>query len=207
VSRRILDPYPRQAHLDFFRRYPNPFYSVSFELDASALRDRAKELGASVYASMVWAFHRALLGVDAFRTRLEGDEVVLWESLRVGMTVPAPDRTFSFSTTTWSPDARAFLELARERTGEASRGIDLSGGAAPDFAYYTALPKLPFTSFAHARHRDPEAGQPNIGFGRFVERDGRRLVPVGMTVNHLFVDGADLGELYEAAAESFARAF
>lgn len=207
MSRRILDPYPRRAHLDFFRRYPNPFYSVSFELDASVLHARAKALGASVYASMVWAFHRALLGVDGFRTRLEGDDVVLWESLRVGMTVPAPDRTFSFSTTEWSPDAEAFLAQARQRTGEASLGVDLSGGAAPDFAYYTALPGLPFTSFAHVRHADPEAGQPNIGFGKFRRREDARWVPVGMTVNHLFVDGADLGELYEAAVDSFSDAF
>jgi len=207
MSRRILDPYPRRAHLDFFRRYPSPFYSVSFELDVTSIRDRAKELGASVYASMVWAFHRALLGVDAFRTRLEGDDVVLWESLRVGMTVPAPDRTFSFSTMEWTADARAFLEHARARAGEASQEVDLRGGREPDFAYYTALPKLPFTSFAHVAHADPEAGQPNIGFGRFVERSGALRVPVGMTVNHLFVDGADLGELYEGLETSFHEAF
>jgi hypothetical protein len=32
-------------------------------------------------------------------------------------------------------------------------------------------------------------------------------VPVGVLVNHLYVDGSDLGDLYEAAQDSFARAF
>jgi hypothetical protein len=32
-------------------------------------------------------------------------------------------------------------------------------------------------------------------------------VPVGVLVNHLYVDGADLGELYEAARASFDEAF
>jgi hypothetical protein len=30
---------------------------------------------------------------------------------------------------------------------------------------------------------------------------------VGVLVNHLYVDGADLGDLYEAARDSFDRAF
>ena len=89
----------------------------------------------------------------------------------------------------------------------ASERIDLSGGAAPDFAYYTALPKIPFTSFAHVALSDPTAGQPEAAFGRFREQGGRTLVPVGVLVNHLYVDGADLGELYEALDDSFARAF
>jgi chloramphenicol O-acetyltransferase len=85
--------------------------------------------------------------------------------------------------------------------------VDLTGGAAPDFAYYTSLPKVPFTSFTHVALPDPTAGQPETAFGKFREVDGRTLVPVGVLVNHLFVDGADLGELYEGASGSFARAF
>lgn len=206
-SCRVLADYPRRAHLEFFRRNPNPFYSTTFELDATRVRERARELRASTYAALVWAYHRALLGIDAFRTRLVGDEVVLYDSLAVGMTVPAPDRTFSFATLAWDADAERFLATARLVLPAASRQVDLSGGAAPDFAYYTALPKLPFTSFAHVALPDPTAGQPETAFGKFREEGGRTRVPVGVLVNHLYVDGADLGELYEAARDSFEQAF
>ena len=54
-----------------------------------------------------------------------------------------------------SPAVAALLARASER-------IDLSGGAAPDFAYYTALPKIPFLAFAHVTPADPTAGQPAI---------------------------------------------
>ena len=37
--------------------------------------------------------------------------------------------------------------------------------------------------------------------------DERLLVPVGLQVNHMYVDGADLGELYDGAQASFSRAF
>lgn len=203
----VLADYPRRAHLEFFRKNANPFYHLTFELDATRVRARAREAGGSTYAAMVWAYHRALLGIEAFRTRLHGEEVVLYDALRVGMTVPAPGRTFSFATMEWEADGARFLAHAAEEMNQASRRIDLSGGAAPDFAYYTALPKLPFLSFTHVALADPTAGQPEAAFGKFREEKGRTIVPVGILVNHLFVDGADLGDLYEAARDSFDRAF
>ncbi len=204
---RVLRDYPRRQHLEFFRRQANPFYSLTFELDATRVRTRAKEAGGSTYAALVFCFHRALLGIDAFRTRLDGEDVVLHDSLDVGMTVPAPDRTFSFANFAWEPDAGRFLAAARAAMAAASTRADLSGGKTPDYAYYTALPQVPFTSFAHVALPDPTAGQPETAFGKFRETDGHSHVPVGMLVNHLYVDGADLGDLYEASRESFERAF
>jgi len=207
MSFRVLSDYPRRPHLEFFRRHANPFYSLTFELDATRVRARARELGASTYAALVWSYHRALSGIDAFRTRLQGEEVVLYDSLRVGMTVPAPRRTFTFATLDWDPEAERFLATARDRMADASTRVDLTGGAAPDFAYYTALPAVPFTSFAHVALPDPTAGQPEAAFGRFREAGGRSYVPVGVLVNHLYVDGADLGDLCDAARDSFEQAF
>ena len=86
--------------------------------------------------------------------------------------------------------------------------VDLSGGgAAQDFAYYTTLPRVPFTGFTHAMLADREAGQPQVAFGRLRDEGARVTVPVGVQVNHVYIDGGDLGDLYEAASESFARAW
>ena len=123
MASRVLHDYARRAHLDFFRHHPSPFYSLTFELDASRVRERARELGASTYAAMVWCYHRALLGIDAFRTRLDGDDVVLHDSLRVGMTVPAPGRTFSFANLEWEPEAPRFLAAARTAMEAASARV------------------------------------------------------------------------------------
>ena len=204
---RVLRDYPRRQHLEFFRRQANPFYSLTFELEATRVRARAKETGGSTYAALVYCFHRALLAIDAFRTRLDGEDVVLYDHLDVGMTVPAPDRTFSFANFAWEPDPLRFLAAAREAMAAGSARADLTGGKTPDYAYYTALPLVPFTSFAHVALPDPTAGQPETAFGKFRETGARSDVPVGILVNHLYVDGADLGDLYEAARESFDRAF
>jgi chloramphenicol O-acetyltransferase type A len=207
VGFRVLTDYPRRPILDFYRQAPSPFYGTTFPLDATRVRQRAKELDRSTYAALVWAFHRALLTIDAFRTRLQGEDVVLHDTLRIGMTVPAPRGTFTFCTNAYDEDPLRFLERAGARMAEASQGIDLGQGGAPDFAYYTALPRVPFTSFHHVPLPDPAAGQPETAFGKLTEQAGRWMVPVAVQVNHRYVDNADLGALYEAAADSFARAF
>ena len=202
-----LADYPRRGHLEFYRRYPNPFWSVTFELDASEVRRRARHERVSTYASLVWAFHRALVELEAFRVRLLGDRLVLFETLRPGLTVPAPGGLFNFSELDWHPDFHEFHRAAGPAITEASarERLDTAAGSRPDFAYYTALPQVPFTGFTHAPLADPLAGQPEVAFGRFREAGERTFVPVGLQVNHVYIDGAAVGELVEAAGRSFVR--
>ena len=199
MSHSLLTDYPRRAHFEFYRANPRPFYSVTFELDATRLRERLADEGAPVYAGLCWHFHRALQALDAFRVRLLGEDLVLYDALQMGLTVPAPRLTFTFATFVWEPEWSRFAAGARAVLAKASERIDLSGGAAPDFAYYTTLPKVPFLGFTHVPLADPTAGQPETAFGRIDERQGRFVVPVGVQVNHLFVDGGDLGDLFVAA--------
>ncbi len=205
MSHSVLSDYPRRAHYEFYRSHPSPFYSVTFLLDATRLRARLADERAPVYAGLCWHFHRALQALPAFRVRLLDDALVLHDGLRMGMTVPAPRRTFTFATFDWEPDWARFSAGARDVLARASAQVDLSGGAEPDFAYYTALPKIPFLAFTHVTPMDPTAGQPGTAFGRIGARGDGFVVPVGVQVNHLFIDGGDLGDLYEAAQESFAN--
>lgn len=207
MGSRILTDYPRRAHLEFYRANPSPFYAMTFELDAARVRARAHEVGGSTYAALCWTFHRAMLKVDAFRVRLDGENVVLHDSLRLGLTVPGPGRTFTFATMDWDDSAERFLRAASAIVAEASRTVDLAKGGAPDFAYYTAAPAVPFTGATHVAPGDPTAGQPMTAFGRFREEGGRLMVPVALQVNHMYVDGIDVGDLYEGAVASFAAAF
>src|SRR5687768_2360889 len=104
MGSRVIEDYPRRPHLEFYRRYPNPFYSVTFELDATKLRRRLKDAGMSTYVGFCWAFHRALQSLAAFRVRLAGDDVVEHDSLQVGMTGPGPRGTFCCATVAWDED-------------------------------------------------------------------------------------------------------
>lgn len=208
VGSRVIDDYPRRTHLEFYRRYPDPFYSLTFELEVTALLQVVRREGLPVYAGLCWGFHRALLAVAAFRVRLVGEDVVLHDELGLGMTVPGPQRTFNFLHRAWDAEPRRFLTETAAATRAAAAELGLRGGGeAPDSAYYTTLPRVAFTGFNHAPLADTTAGQPMIAFGKLRDDAGRVRVPVGLQVNHMYVDGADIGDLVEAAEQSFARAF
>jgi|CXWL01.1.fsa_nt_gi chloramphenicol O-acetyltransferase type A len=207
MTARVLADYPRRPHLEFYRSNPSPFYAVTFELEAANIRARAREVNGSTYAALCWGFHRALLKIEAFRTRLVGEDVVLYDTLRIGMTVPGPHRTFTFATHEWDESGERFLKAAREEIARSSESVNLSRGNEPDFAYYTAVPGVPFLGITHVPHRDRAAGQPMTAFGRFREEGDKLYVPVGLQVNHMYVDGLDVGDLYEGAQASYREAF
>jgi chloramphenicol O-acetyltransferase type A len=206
APRRVVHDYYRREHLEFFARYRSPFYAVSFDLDATALKAELDRERLPIYLNFVWTMTAALQAVEDFRYRCEEGQVVLYEQLHPGLTVPAPGGRFSFCALEFHPDRGEFNRRAAPRLAEASAGVDLGGGKGAEFVYFTALPKVPFTAFTHVAPDDPLAGQPRVAFGRFARRDGRLWVPVALLVNHVYIDGVALGRLYEEAERGFGAA-
>lgn len=203
---RVVQDYYRRQHLDFFSRYRSPFYSVTFELDATAIKAFVERRGLPTYLNLAYFFTCALHTVEDFRYRLLDGQVVLYDQLHPALTVPAPGGRFSFCALRFHPDLDEFNRLAGPAMERASSAVSLEGAPEPDYVYFTALPKVPFTAFTHVVPDDPAAGQPRVAFGRFREEGGRLRVPVALLVNHLYIDGAALGALAERAQAEFAAA-
>lgn len=193
----VVEDYYRREHFEFFSRYGNPFYSVTFPLDAGALRRALAARALPTYLNLSYLLLRAMQGIEDFRYRLLDGRIVLFARLHPALVVPAPGGRFSFCALRYDPDVAVFNRESRAAMEETSRRVDLTGGTEPNFVYFTALPKVPFTHFTHVVPDDPTAGQAQVAFGRLRRDGGRVWVPVGLQVNHLFIDGAALGRLAE----------
>ncbi|MCB1035003.1 MAG: hypothetical protein KDD47_14340 [Acidobacteria bacterium] len=203
---RTVERYYRQEHFDFFRPYQNPFYSVTFPLRLSALKRFAEEHEVSTYLSLCYFLTKAMQPLEDFRYRLREGRIVLYDQLDIGVTLPAPGGRFRFAYYAFEPDTEAFLGTAREkeRSWEEAPQKDrlLEESERRNYVYFTALPKVPFTSFTHAVGSRDRA-EPQVAFGKFYRNGGDLWVPVGLQVNHIFVDGAALGSLAEAAQQLY----
>jgi len=199
---RVVETYYRRQHFDFWSEYRNPFYSATFPLDMTRLRAFAGERGHPIYASLCYYFTRAMRGLEDFRYRLLDGRIVLYEELHPALTLPAPGGLFTFAALEYHPDVEVFHERARQVSEEARRSVDLGPSEHLDRIYFTALPKVPFTSFTHATHLAADT-VPRVAFGKFTERDGRVTVPVSVQVSHVFIDGNALGELVERSQVCF----
>lgn len=199
---RVIETYYRQQHFDFWSRYRNPFYATTFHLDMTRLRAFGEERGHSIYAELCYFFTRAMRGIEDFRYRLLDGRIVLYEELHPALALPAPGGLYTFANFDYHDDVEVFHERAREVSEKARRTIDLGPSQHLDRIFFTALPKVPFTSFTHASHL-PADTVPRVAFGKFSERDGRCTVPVSVQVSHVLIDGNALGDLVERAQQCF----
>jgi len=201
---KVVESYHRQAQHDFFRAYPDPFYNVTVEMDVTAVRSFARAHGYSTFFNLCYLFTRAMQGLEDFRYRLVDDRLVLFEQVHFSATVATGDGLYAFGRFEYLDDIhaanRAGQAVIEQTLAERTLTEELP---APNFAFYSALPKLAFTGLTHVHPLEPTAGEPRVSFGKFVEREGRLMAAAGIGVNHIFIDGRALGGLVETAQELF----
>jgi chloramphenicol O-acetyltransferase type A len=203
VNYKVVEDYYRRQHFDFFRTYQMPYYSITFNLDTTAAVEFAKERGSSVYLTQCFLFARGMSRVEDFRYRVVDDQVVLYDHLEIAATLPAPNGTFSFARFDHDPDLESFLGRAEEVSRRARQSATLEATAEGNTILFTAVPGVRFTGFTHATPTDRTDGRARVAFGQFFEEAGRLMVPVGLGVNHIFIDGVALGRLVEEAQDEF----
>ena len=203
MSYSVVEDYYRQQHFDFFRTYEMPFYTITFNLDVTAVKQYASEHSYPIYLTQCFLFARGMSRVEDFRYRVVDDQIVLYDHLEIAATLPAPHGAFSFAQFDYASDLESFLRRAAEVSKRARQAATLDATAEGNTILFTALPGVRFTGFTHATPADRTDGRARVAFGQFFEDDGRVMVPVGLGVNHIFIDGIALGRLVEEVQAEF----
>ena len=202
-----LRTWKRRDHYLWFRKYEQPFFNVTVDLDATAAWRASHKRGAvPFFLRSVFLMLKAANEVEAFRLRLRARGVWLHDRVAVGPTIPRPDATFGFvrlePAGTLKQFASAHAAILRTRT---HRGLISPKQPGDDIVFHSVLPWLRFTSFANAL---PGSGDsiPRIVFGRCVPEGRRMKMPVAVEVHHALVDGIDVADFYDRFAANLDRA-
>ena len=201
-----LSTWPRRAHFDFFRQFDEPFFGLTVRVDATEAYQYCKASGQSFFLSYLHKCLLAVNGVEAFRYRVEGGRVRVYDLIHASATIPRADGTFDFS---YIPFAEDFSTFARGAEAEIDRiqsttGLNV-GVAGPDVIHFSAAPWLDFTDMSHARNLKFPDSAPKISVGKLTERDGRLGMPVSIHAHHGLMDGREVAEfvrLFEAELTS-----
>jgi chloramphenicol O-acetyltransferase type A len=195
-----IDNWHRRHHFQFFKDYELPFFNLCADVDVTKLYEWSKEpRGPSFFLASLYLSLQAANEIEPFRYRLNGDSVDVYEVTHGGTTVLRQDETFGFayfdflsSYIQFEVTGTQILEEARTASGPLLDRPDRQ-----NLMYYSVIPWVHFTSFAHARN--PQAGDsiPKIVFGKHSEKSGSRLMPVSVEVHHALMDGLDVGRFYE----------
>lgn len=188
----------RKEHFEFFSTFDEPFFGTTIQFDCTKAYAKSKELGVSFFA---YYLHKTLVAVNAienFKYRIEGDKVFIHDKINVSSTILRDDKTFGFSEVIYDENLDKFIE---NYNTEANRVKSVPGLITKEYSenliHFSAVPWINFTSISHSRTFKVQDSCPKFSFGKMIEVDRKRMIPMSVHVHHGLVDGYHLGLFFE----------
>ena len=201
VPSQKIDPaqWPRSESFAFFSSLDQPFYSVCFRVDVTALHAYTKANGLSFYHSMVWHVTQAVNETENLRYNHRGGEVYLLPARTPSFTeLKKGSEQFQIITCPCEGTLADFCRAAKERS-EAQTSFLEPSSETDDLIYISCLPWFDLTCCTNERQVDIDDAIPRITWGKYVRQEnGRETLGLSIEVNHRLVDGVHLGRFYES---------
>jgi len=193
-----IENWPRRQSYELFRSFGFPYFSITTNVDVTALRVAAREKKTSFTIGLVYVLSTAANAIPAFRQRMEGDGVVEYDVVHPSITILADNEQFHFCSLRY---VEAFAEFATgaELRIEQARTAN-SVWPEPDrndFLFMTSLPWIAFTAMVHPAPLDPPDSVPRFAWGKYEQHDGRTRMPLNVQAHHALLDGVHVGRYFE----------
>ncbi len=203
MAARVFDTanWSRRWAFEFFKDYDQPCFNICAEVDIGTLPERCRGLPHGFFLASLHAALKVANRLEPFRLRLEEDGVVCHDVVHGGSAVLREDTSFGFCHFSYQPDFEAFYHdacavLARFHHDDGGE----AGGGRADMVYFSVIPWVAFTSFAHASSRHIRRDIPRLVFGKYTKRAAGYVMPLSVEVHHALMDGYHVGCLFEEVA-------
>lgn len=188
----------RRKHFEFFRNMNHPHFSITANVDITALHGLVKSEGLPFMPSIVWAVAKTANEIEQFRWRIRDEEVVEHAAVHPSFAVDNHDTdVFSFCEVRYSTGyqdfiGRALVKIEQMRTApsfEDEHDRD-------DYLFLSSIPWVSFTSIQQAMQFHPHDSVPRIVWGKFFKEGDRVKMPLSVQAHHALVDGRHSGRFF-----------
>jgi chloramphenicol O-acetyltransferase type A len=199
-----IEGWPRKEHFHFFRKFEEPFFGATVEIDCTTAYGNSKALDSSFF---IYYLHKTLVAVntnEAFRYRIADDQIYIYDQIDGSATIGRADGTFGFSLIKYDPDFAVFTAtaLAEIERVQNTPGLFTSAFDTDNVIHFSAIPWLNFTSLSHARSYSFPDSCPKISFGKMITgEEGKRTMSMSIHVHHGLMDGLYLGQFVDCFQE------
>lgn len=198
-----LETWPRRELYEFFSGMSNPFYSVTFRQDVTALYEYTKREGISFYYALIYLCTRAANEVEAFRCAVKQGQPVLLSARHPSFTDLHPGaEAFHIVTMPCEGSLPDFCRAARAKSRAQTTLLDQAD--TDGLIYFSCLPWVELTALTNERDFDPDDSVARISWGKYACEGPRRLLHISVEANHRFVDGLHIGRFHQALAAGIA---
>jgi len=189
-----IENWARRDLFEFFRGYEKPHFNICTRIDVTRLlnllRDRP---GVSVSLAYLYFALRVANEIEPFHYRLKDGKVIVVDVINGGTTVLLPNESFSYAYFDYQENFEKFVLGGKQSIEKVQAEGLLKPTMRDDLIYFTVLPWVSFTSFAHARTPGRGESVPRIAFGKFTNESERTALPISVEVHHALMDGLHVG--------------
>ncbi|MDE7336700.1 MAG: chloramphenicol acetyltransferase, partial [Clostridia bacterium] len=192
---KIIDEktWKRATHCAVFRNYLEPMFCVTFELDVTKFLDYVKSNRYSFTLSMVYAVAACANEIEEFRYRFVDGKVVLFDRIDTAFTYLDKDSgLFKVVNVPFCDSLHEYVDLASKTAKEQKEYF--TGPLSNDVFQFSAMQWVPYTHISHTVSGKKDCATPLFDWGKFVEKDGKIVMPFSVQAHHSFVDGAHIGK-------------
>lgn len=196
----------RKEIYTFFKDFEEPYYGITMDLDCTEAYDFAKSRQISFFLCYLYLTLKAVNQTEAFKYRIEGDDLFRYDVINGSATIDRDDGTFGFSLIPYFEDLDLFVEKATEEVIEVRTSSQLiRSEIGENIIHFSALPWIRFTSVSHPRKYSRRDSIPKVTIGQYYTTGDRRMIPVSVHVNHAVADGLHVGEFFQYLQQLFSH--
>lgn len=192
-----LDTWYRKQHFAFFNAFEEPLFGATANVDVTIAYQKAKEQGVSFFLYYLHCILTAANSITEFKYRVEDGDVYLYDEINTSTTVSRPDTTFGFSYIDYKPGFAEFITAAQMEIERVKNTEGLELRPVFNVLHVSAIPWINFTGLTHARSFTFKDSMPKISLGKITELDGKKMMPVSVTVHHGLADGRHVGQFID----------
>lgn len=193
-----INKWDRKGPFQHFLRYSDPYFGICTRIDCTKAYERAKETGVSFFLYYFYLSLDTANNIPEFRTRLEGQQPVIFDRVNGSPTVLRHDGGLGFAMLEYRESFDAFLTDAEKELERVKNLTVLDASQdCPETIYYSIMPWIDFTSVTHPLDLPNTEGVPILTFGKMTETKGKLSMPLGIHAHHALMDGMHLSRFIE----------
>lgn len=204
------EEFKRKGAIDFFRTFMNPNISLTSEVECTGAKVRAEQRGISFFLYYLHAMLKTVNEIDEFKYRIDSQERIIYYDRIDALSMIRTDEngTYNSLVLRYDADLDIFARHAKQAIethtvtedpfAEENKSIEEEE---LNLFLVSAVPGLSFTSIGFAQRKRFGGFYPLSLVGKMIQKEGKEYIPVGICVNHAFVDGHHLERFFTRVQE------
>lgn len=199
-----MENWERAEHFKYYMALLKTNYTMNVEIDITKLYDFVRKHRLKFFPAMLYAVIKGVNMNKEFRMAYKDGELGYWDWCDPSYTIFHPDdKTFSDIWSEYHEDFATFYKGVVKDIEEYKdvKGVKTKGGRGENFCPVSSVPWINFKALSHDTYTEPGMLFPVIVFGKFVEKNGKKMIPLSIFVSHAVADGWHTSKLVKDIEE------